>query len=39
MAGNAFSEEAFLAGEVTPVFFASALTNFGVEPFLMHSFT
>lgn len=33
MAGNAFSEEAFLAGEVTPVFFASALTNFGVEPF------
>lgn len=33
MAGNAFSHEAFLAGEVTPVFFASALTNFGVEPF------
>ncbi len=33
MAGNRFSEEAFLAGEVTPVFFASALTNFGVEPF------
>lgn len=33
MAGNIFTQEAFLAGEVTPVFFASALTNFGVEPF------
>lgn len=33
MAGNAFSQEQFLAGQVTPVFFASALTNFGVEPF------
>lgn len=33
MAGNPFSMDAFLAGEVTPVFFASALTNFGVEPF------
>lgn len=33
MAGNAFSREEFLAGKVTPVFFASALTNFGVEPF------
>lgn len=33
MAGNAFDQEAFLAGKVTPVFFASALTNFGVEPF------
>ncbi len=33
MAGNEFSKEAFLKGEVTPVFFASALTNFGVEPF------
>lgn len=32
-AGNKFSKEAFLAGEVTPVFFGSALTNFGVEPF------
>lgn len=32
-AGNAFSEKDFLAGKVTPVFFASALTNFGVEPF------
>ncbi len=34
IAGNAFSREQFLAGEVTPVFFASALTNFGVESFL-----
>ncbi|MES2199044.1 MAG: peptide chain release factor 3, partial [Chlamydiota bacterium] len=33
LAGNVFSKEAFLKGEVTPVFFASALTNFGVEPF------
>jgi peptide chain release factor 3 len=33
LAGNAFSQEGFLAGEVTPVFFASALTNFGIEPF------
>lgn len=33
MAGNAFSREDFLEGKVTPVFFASALTNFGVEPF------
>ncbi len=33
MAGNAFSKEEFLKGKVTPIFFASALTNFGVEPF------
>ena len=33
MAGNPFSREDFLAGKVTPVFFASALTNYGVEPF------
>lgn len=32
-AGNAFDHARFLAGEVTPVFFASALTNFGIEPF------
>lgn len=32
-AGNTFSREDFLAGKVTPIFFASALTNFGVEPF------
>lgn len=33
MAGNPFSRDEFLAGDVTPVFFASALTNFGIEPF------
>lgn len=33
LAGNPFSREDFLAGDVTPVFFASALTNFGIEPF------
>ncbi len=33
MAGNPFTREDFLSGEVTPVFFASALTNFGIEPF------
>ncbi len=33
-AGNPFSEEAILAGELTPVFFGSALTNFGVQTFL-----
>ena len=34
IAGNPLSHEQFLGGEVTPVFFASALTNFGVESFL-----
>ena len=33
-AGNAFDPEVFLRGEVTPVFFGSAMNNFGVEPFL-----
>jgi peptide chain release factor 3 len=33
LAGNPFSKEKFLKGDITPVFFASALTNFGVEPF------
>lgn len=33
MAGNPFDHTDFLAGNVTPVFFASALTNFGIEPF------
>lgn len=33
-AGNPFNKEAFLKGELTPVFFASALTNYGIEPFL-----
>jgi peptide chain release factor 3 len=29
-----FDRERYLAGELTPVFFGSALNNFGVEPFL-----
>ncbi len=33
IAGNPFSQDEFLEGQVTPVFFASALTNFGIEPF------
>lgn len=33
-AGNPFNKDAFLNGELTPVFFASALTNYGIEPFL-----
>jgi len=33
-AGHPFSEDAVLAGELSPAFFGSALTNFGVEPFL-----
>ena len=33
-AGNDFSEEAIAAGKLTPVFFGSALTNFGVQTFL-----
>ncbi len=33
VAGNPYDHGEFLKGKVTPVFFASALTNFGVEPF------
>ncbi|HEM5018220.1 TPA: peptide chain release factor 3, partial [Streptococcus suis] len=33
-AGNEFSEQAILDGDLTPVFFGSALTNFGVQTFL-----
>ncbi|MCA9556399.1 MAG: peptide chain release factor 3, partial [Myxococcales bacterium] len=33
-AGDAWSVERFLAGEVTPFFFGSAMTNFGVQPLL-----
>ncbi len=35
-AGTPYSHERFLAGQITPVFFGSALTNFGVEPFFDH---
>ncbi|HEY8431605.1 MAG TPA: EF-Tu/IF-2/RF-3 family GTPase, partial [Sandaracinaceae bacterium] len=33
-AGDGWDRRRFLAGEISPVFFGSALTNFGVEPFL-----
>lgn len=33
-AGHAFSREAFLQGQQSPVFFGSALTNYGIELFL-----
>lgn len=34
MAGESLNRERFLAGEQTPVFFGSALTNYGLEHFL-----
>jgi peptide chain release factor 3 len=34
VAGNAFDLGRFRKGEITPVFFGSAMNNFGVEPFL-----
>ncbi len=34
MAGDPWSIEDFLAGDVTPFFFGSAMTNFGVQPVL-----
>lgn len=34
IAGDEFDIKKVRAGELTPVFFGSALTNFGVEPFL-----
>ncbi len=34
VAGDPFQKERFLKGELTPVFFGSAMTNFGVRPFL-----
>ena len=33
-AGHPFDRDAVMRGELSPVFFGSALTNFGVEPFL-----
>lgn len=33
-AGTEFEQSRFLAGEITPVFFGSALTNYGIEHFL-----
>lgn len=34
-AGAPYDTERFLHGELTPIFFGSALNNFGVEPFLL----
>jgi len=34
MAGDEFDRDKVLKGELTPMFFGSAMTNFGVEPFL-----
>lgn len=36
MAGESFDEKAVDEGRLSPVFFGSALTNFGVEAFLEH---
>jgi peptide chain release factor 3 len=36
LAGHEFDAEAFLHGKASPVFFGSAMTNFGIEPFLDH---
>jgi peptide chain release factor 3 len=35
-AGAEFDADAIRAGEQTPMFFGSALTNYGIEPFLEH---
>ncbi len=34
VAGNEFSREDYLAGKMSPVFFGSAMTNFGIQLFL-----
>lgn len=36
IASTEFDSDRIANGELTPVFFGSALTNFGVEPFLSH---
>ncbi len=36
MAGDEFDLDKVLKGQLTPVFFGSAITNFGVETFLKH---
>ncbi len=35
-AGEAFDNYALLSGDLTPVFFGSALANFGVQNFLLY---
>ncbi|MGI6679972.1 MAG: peptide chain release factor 3 [Bdellovibrionota bacterium] len=39
VAGEPFTKDNFLKGKITPVFFGSALTNFGVEFFFDHFLT
>lgn len=39
VAGDSFDKERIRCGKLTPVFFGSALTNFGVEPFLQEFLT
>jgi peptide chain release factor 3 len=39
VAGDAFDMERILKGELTPVFFGSAINNFGVQTFLDHFLT
>lgn len=39
MAGDAFDMDAYLSGEMTPVFFGSAANNFGIELFLSQFLT
>src|SRR5512145_3321568 len=34
LAGDGFDRERFLRGELSPLFFGSAINNFGLEPFL-----
>lgn len=34
MAGDEFERKKVMRGELTPIFFGSAMTNFGVQPFL-----
>jgi peptide chain release factor 3 len=34
MAGDPWDKKAYLAGELSPIFWGSAMTNFGVEPLL-----
>jgi peptide chain release factor 3 len=36
LAGDPYDLEKIQNGELTPVFFGSAMTNFGIEPFLEH---
>jgi len=39
IAGDPYNEEKILQGDLTPVFFGSAISNFGVQSFLEHFLT